>query len=503
MEGLDTGYNWSRNGVIEIISDAGAKIKLTLKNAIINATGDEHAYGKESNAAAIDIVGKGDVTITIEGKNELGGAGKAAGIQKNYSDYPGAKNDGKLTITAKNNDQRLTVRSGNPNTIAAIGGGYDGGAGSYFGTKNIEINNGTIITEGRIGGSSGDGMSGPWGGSSIVAGDAEDIVITGDAVVNANGGIGSAEKNQSNGKTSIKISGNAKVSAVSSGGTAAIGGGSGNTAGVIIEGNAKVDAKNVNGGPTIGNGGDVWNSSEGSVTISGTPEIKSDGFFNKNKLQDNASAGTVLETVQNGKHEKQQKGDDNSWTCAHEWGAGKVVAPTCVAEGYTEYTCSLCNATKREGIKPATNKHNFTEVVKVVEPTYESVGYTVYKCANCNATEIRDEVPMLVPEESNGTSAVTIMVNGMEAYESSCFGDRYIITVPEENAVLTGSLGNLAELKAQGVDTLVFRTKSRETALDIDAMLSLGAEDTLFTLTHSGSSATLTVGGADHSELIH
>ena len=75
--------------------------------------------------------------------------------------------------------------------------------------------------------------------------------------------------------------------------------------------------------------------------------------------------------------------------------------------------------------------------------------------------------------------------------------------MPEENAVLTGSLGNLKELKAQGADILVFRTKSRETALDIDTMLSLGAEDTLFTLTHSGSSATLTVGGADHSELIH
>ena len=503
VAGLDREDNWAHNGVIEIISNAAAEIKLTLKNAIINATGDEHAYGTERNAAAIDIVGKGNVTITIEGKNELGGAGKSAGIQKNYStDYYGDYNSGKLTITANNNDQRLTVRSGNPNAIAAIGGGYDVGGNIYFGTKNIEINNGTIITEGRIGGSSGNGMSNQWG-SYTVAGDAEDIVITGDAVVNANGGIGSAGKNGSIGKTSIKISGNAKVSAVSSGGTAAIGGGSGNTAGVIIEGNAKVDAKNVNGGPTIGNGGDVWNSSEGSVTISGTPEIKSDGFFNKNNLKDNASAGTVLETVQNGKHEKQQKGDDNNWTCVHEWRAGKVVAPTCVAEGYTEYTCSLCNATKREGIKPATNKHNFTEVVKVVEPTYESVGYTVYKCTNCNATEIRNEVPMLVPEESNGTSAVTIMVNGMEAYESSCFGDRYIITVPEENAVLTGSLGNLAELKAQGADTLVFRTKSRETALDIDAMLSLGAEDTLFTLTHSGSSATLTVGGADHSELIH
>ena len=110
-------------------------------------------WGYESNAAAIDIVGKGNVTITIEGKNELGGAGKAAGIQKNYSsNYPGTQDDGKLTITANNNDQRLTVRSGNPNMIAAIGGGYDEGAGGYFGTKNIEINNGTIITRGRIGG---------------------------------------------------------------------------------------------------------------------------------------------------------------------------------------------------------------------------------------------------------------------------------------------------------------------------------------------------------------
>ena len=80
---------------------------------------------------------------------------------------------------------------------------------------------------------------------------------------------------------------------------------------------------------------------------------------------------------------------------------------------------------------------------------------------------------------------------------------RYIVTADSDTATLFGCLGNLADLKAQGVDTLVFRTKSRETALDIDTMLSLGAEDTLFTLTHSGSSATLTVGGADHNELIH
>ena len=103
-------------------------------------------------------------------------------------------------------------------------------------------------------------------------------------------------------------------------------------------------------------------------------------------------------------------------------------------------------------------------------------------------------------EEQNGRIVLTVIGAPYEMHQESA---RYIVTADSDTATLLGCLGNLAELKAQGVDTLVFRTKSRETALDIDTMLSLGAEDTLFTLTHSGSSATLTVGGADHNELIH
>ena len=103
-------------------------------------------------------------------------------------------------------------------------------------------------------------------------------------------------------------------------------------------------------------------------------------------------------------------------------------------------------------------------------------------------------------EEQNGRIVLRVIDAPYEMHQEST---RYIVTADSDTATLFGCLGNLADLKAQGVDTLVFRTKSRETALDIDTMLSLGAEDTLFTLTHSGSSATLTVGGADHSELIH
>ena len=143
----------------------------------------------------------------------------------------------------------------------------------------------------------------------------------------------------------------------------------------------------------------------------------------------------------------------------------------------------------------------------MVAPTYTSEGYTIYKCETCDETEKRDVVPMLVPESngasSGGSSAVTLTVTGAGAYETSIADGRYVVAVPAETAVLSGCLSNLKELKAQGADTIVFRTQLRETALNIDSMLSLGVDDTLFTLTHSGESAELTVGGFAHNELLH
>ena len=126
-----------------------------------------------------------------------------------------------------------------------------------------------------------------------------------------------------------------------------------------------------------------------------------------------------------------------------------------------------------------------------------------YKCETCGETEKREFVPMLVPESNGGSSAVTLTVTGAEAYETSIADGRYTVAVPAETAVLSGSLSNLKELKAQGADTIVFRTQLRETVLNIDSMLSLGVDDTLFTLTHSGESAELTVGGVAHNELLH
>ena len=158
--------------------------------------------------------------------------------------------------------------------------------------------------------------------------------------------------------------------------------------------------------------------------------------------------------------------------------------------------------TRVDSNSSADHKHEWT-LVSSTPAAVGQLGEKVYECS-CGSTRTVYKFALPAPvEEQNGRSAYVVLTVEGAAYEMHQESARYIVTADSDTATLFGCLVNLAELKAQGVDTLVFRTKSRETALDIDTMLSLGAEDTLFTLTHSGSSATLTVGGADHSELIH
>lgn len=154
-----------------------------------------------------------------------------------------------------------------------------------------------------------------------------------------------------------------------------------------------------------------------------------------------------------------------------------TVQPTCTTPGKRVYTCTT------EGHKG-----------KTYEETIDALGHEFVNgvCTRCGA-----------PESSGGSSAVTLTVTGAGAYETSIADGRYTVAVPAETAVLSGCLSNLKELKAQGVNTIVFRTQLRETVLNIDSMLSLGVDDTLFTLTHSGESAELTVGGVAHNELLH
>ena len=190
---------------------------------------------------------------------------------------------------------------------------------------------------------------------------------------------------------------------------------------------------------------------------------------------------------------------------SHGYGAGVAIGTGGDADGKAgkELDVNASGAgtvTRIDSNSSADCEHEWT-LVSSTPAAVGQQGEKVYECSSCGSTRTEYEPALPAPvEEQNGRVVLTVEGAVYEMHQESA---RYIVTADSDTATLFGSLGNLAELKAQGVETLVFRTKSRETALDIDAMLSLGAEDTLFTLTHSGSSATLTVGGADHSELIH
>lgn len=443
--------------IITIINNYTKKdTTVTIENVNIDVSKD--------NKAALSVKGEGDTTLKLEGDNTLKSGNGYAGVEKNDN-----TSSGKLTITADSNQ----------NTLMAVGG--SGGAG--IGSDNNNSTSKLGITGGTITATGGNYSAGIGGG---IRGNA-DVTITGNAVIkkaqgNYNGaGIGGGGV----GNGTVTISGNAVVEEAVGGtserGGAGIGGGGWKDGDVTISGNAKVDARGGTSAAGIGGGG----SGSGTVKIYGNIQVSAKGGKAGNRykgyLGDGASIGSGGYSSNGNTTGTPVKGEEIELDLSDM--TGGFVARI---DGKTE----------------SGHTHNWKEISRVAA-TQDSAGEVEYFCKGCGSTSVKI-LPVMQPEaEENSSDAVVLTITGAPTYEMHQESASYIVTADSDTATLFGCLGNLAELKAQGVDTLVFRTKSRETALDIDAMLSLGVEDTLFTLTHSGSSATLTVGGADHNELIH
>lgn len=541
--------------VVKIINNSANALKVILRDLKVDA-GD-------TAQNAVTVSGTGNVTLELDGKNELtGGTGTVQNEHLGTRLGAGLKSGmGKATITDSDNNGTLIATGGtivvddsyaNASSSLIAGFGIDGAviaggtivakggdvvfesdiskeqpyftAGSGILTTKIsggivEATGGSAIGDGTLGGlmEAGYGV----GGDDLITGPNNvKLEITG-GTVKATGGNGRGHGGDGLRLPSMSISG----------GTVIAQGGTGETGGsgvqdVTVSGGSLVAV----GGAGSKTGGDGFNE-YGTVKVTGGSVTAQGG---KGKEKDGAAVGseenvTGTVTKVDSTHVHQYADSDvvKEATCTsegyklkkcskcgaeemerigkkdHTWVQSKHKDATCTEDGYTEYKCSACGETKRDNIISATGEHHFTVVKEVVAPTYTSEGYTIYKCETCDETEKRDVVPMLVPESNGGSSAVTLTVTGAGAYETSIADGRYVVAVPAEAAVLSGCLSNLKELKAQGVNTLVFRTQLRETALNIDSMLSLGVDDTLFTLTHSGESAELTVGGVAHNELLH
>ena len=398
---------------------------------------------------------KKDTTVTIEDVNinvsggEYG-TGKAAMSVEGVGDTT-LKLEGDNTLKSgwgragvEKNDEtssgKLTITAEDTSSsLNAVGGQEAAGIG---GGGYRQSTSKLEIANGKIyaeGGSRGAGI----GGGSI-GGNGEVTISGGEVTAYASGGgAGIGGGTDSTKKSTVRILGGV-INAVGCGYGSGIGGGHGDTqvAEVEIGGGAQVTAKGGSGYASLGAGAAIGTG--GGVRGKAGKE-----------LDVNTSGGGTVTRIDS----KLSAGHKHEWT---------LVSSTPAAVG--------------------------------------QMGEKVYECSSCGSTRTEYEPALPAPapvEEQNSRNAYAALTVEGAAYEMHQESTRYIVTADSDTATLFGCLGNLAELKAQGADTLVFRTKSRETALDIDAMLSLGAEDTLFTLTHSGSSATLTVGGADHSELIH
>ena len=478
---VTNAVNEAVKNIIKIINNCTKKdTTVTIEDVNIDVSGGEYGTGK----AAMSVEGAGNTTLKLEGDNTLKSGWGRAGVEKNDE-----TSSGKLTITAEDTSSSLNAYGGED--AAGIGGG-----GYRQSTSKLEIANGKIYAEG--------GFRGAGIGGGSIGGNGEVTISGGEVTAYASGGgagIGGGS-NEGSGKVTIK---NGKVTAKTSDFAAAIGGGpSGSGDVTILDGTVNATPVNNRNDSVTGIGGGTDSKKKSTVRILGGV-INAVGCGYGSGIGGGHGDTQVAEVEIGGGAQVTAKGGSGYASL----GAGAAIGTGGGVRGKAGKeldvnTSGAGTVTRIDSNSPADHEHTWT-LVSSTPAAVGQQGEKVYECS-CGSTRTEYEPALPAPapvEEQNGRDAYAALTVEGAAYEMHQESARCIVTADSDTATLFGCLGNLAELKAQGVDTLVFRTESRETALDIDTMLPLGTEDTLFTLTHSGSSATLTVGGADHSELIH
>ena len=543
--------------VVKIINNSTNPLTVILRNLKVDA-------GKSAQDA-MTVSGSGDVTLELEGKNELTG-----GNSGDYGTRGITSGKGKLTIQGKEGSSLSTTggsgtKGGSFGICASTGkldlvdatvtatGGVGGGGSGISANDEVNIKNSKLTAKG--GGQLHPGEDTSTGGGTgislfmkgkVVVGEGSEVIAIGgdDKTVKRSAwggaalrfwgtGVGCGYEVQKGGKLTA-IGGNAESkSGVVTGGDALNGtcGISGISGGIVSAGETTLIGGNAKSGSGKATGGNAsfYDGNSNQVTVKGGTTTalggKAEGADGK------ATNGSSIKTSRNGKiglsvetggtlvtampGERDGKGNGIIGNVEIKTNGGKIEEVE-NAKVVKKEDGSITVTGDLVGIKQ--DGHSY-ELTATVEPTCTTPGKRVYTCTTKDHEgEIYEEIisdalghkfvngvctRCGAPESNGGSSAVTLTVTGAGAYETSIADGRYVVAVPAEAAVLSGCLSNLKELKAQGADTIVFRTQLRETALNIDSMLSLGVDGTLFTLTHSGESAELTVGGFAHNELLH
>lgn len=457
------------------IEKADANGTMTIKDDN-NVSGSLTANGGFGGAGIGGGNGADGSDITISGGNvTANGGGHAAGIGGGSSSYSGGGNGSDITISGGN----VTANGGTAG--AGIGGGgFGAGGGAGGGISNITIKD-ADVTAGADAGGAGIG-SGNASGLTIYypnwkdehpnEGVASDITISGGRVKASGGddsaGIGGGYLGSG---SDITIKDNADVTANGGKWGAGIGGGRGGDGSDISISDSNVSASGGAAGAGIGGG----RGGKGeNVTISGSSTVSV-----KHGPGATLTSGTCYGAgagIGNGGGKDDVRGEEI---------APDISGIDSTGQGYINYYDSDNNLLTRVPSAPAPEE---------------------------NDSEDDDAEPALSASMKQAVSQLEVrgalrqnLMQDTSIVQQDYDANAHVLTIRAELSIatLTGTLGSLKALQAQGVTTIALVTQHCTSTLDLAELTALGSEDTVFSLVHTAGIPALSVGGALHNELIH
>lgn len=497
---------------------------ITITGGTIIANGGFGGAGIGGGSSSISGGGNGS-DITISGGNVTanggtagagigGGDGDNANGLNKKSDSTGGGRGSNITISGKN----TIVNAEGGAEAAGIGGGRSGDADTIEITDSTVISNGHDSDNGNSGAGIGGGGFGAGGGagggiSNITIKDA-DVTAGADA---GGAGIGSgrasgwisypsifpnwkAEHPNEGVASDITISGG-RVKASGGDDSAGIGGGYlGSGSDITIKDNADVTANGGKWGAGIGGGrggdGSDISISDSNVSASGGAAGAGIGGGRGGKGENVTISGSSTVSVKHGPGATLTSGTCYGAGAGIGNGGGKddvrgeEIAPDIsgidsTGQGYINYYDSDNNLLTRVPSAPAPEEN-------------DSEGDDAESALSASMKQAVSQLEVRGALRQNLMQDTSIVQQDYDA-------DAHVLTIRAELSIatLTGTLGSLKALQAQGVTTITLVTQHCTSTLDLAELTALGGEDTVFSLVHTAGIPALSVGGALHNELIH
>lgn len=497
---------------------------ITITGGTIIANGGFGGAGIGGGSSSISGGGNGS-DITISGGNVTanggtagagigGGDGDNANGLNKKSDSTGGGRGSNITISGKN----TIVNAEGGAEAAGIGGGRSGDADTIEITDSTVISNGHDSDNGNSGAGIGGGGFGAGGGagggiSNITIKDA-DVTAGADA---GGAGIGSgrasgwisypsifpnwkAEHPNEGVASDITISGG-RVKASGGDDSAGIGGGYlGSGSDITIKDNADVTANGGKWGAGIGGGrggdGSDISISDSNVSASGGAAGAGIGGGRGGKGENVTISGSSTVSVKHGPGATLTSGTCYGAGAGIGNGGGKddvrgeEIAPDIsgidsTGQGYINYYDSNNNLLTRVPSAPAPEEN-------------DSEGDDAEPALSASMKQAVSQLEVRGALRQNLMQDTSIVQQDYDA-------DAHVLTIRAELSIatLTGTLGSLKALQAQGVTTITLVTQHCTSTLDLAELTALGGEDTVFSLVHTAGIPALSVGGALHNELIH